>query len=106
MNDSNCQVPIIDIDELKNNLLYIVCRPFRENYYYYSINNLENYKMIDKYQLQNIITSLKCQDALLISEYFNKFKSFIYIKENNKIIELTPQEDENIERLLIHKHCV
>jgi hypothetical protein len=105
MNENFCQVnnAIENLEEIKDNLLFIICRPYRENYYYYSINNVENYKLINKYELKKIISFLDAKDINQLEILVNRFRAFIYLHENNSLKELTLNEDEHVEQILKEK---
>jgi hypothetical protein len=101
MNENNCQVDsLLKIEELKNNLTYIFCKPYKEYYYYYSINNLDNYRIIKQDELKNIINNLSVENVAKIEMLFNRHRSFIFFKESNLIEELNPFETPDLEKLL------
>jgi len=101
MDQNVCQDSTLEkLESIKENLIFIVCRPYKENYYYYSINNVDNYKVIDKYELKKIISFLDAKDINQLEVIVTRFKAFVYIHEKNIIKELVLNEDEAIEQIL------
>lgn len=66
---------------------YLYAQYWKPNFYSYTINNMENFKIIKKDMLINILDSLGCKDYLKIQYLTQRFLPFAYIKESNKIIE-------------------
>lgn len=66
---------------------YLYAQYWKPNFYSYTINNMENFKIIKKDMLINILDSLGCKDYLKIQYLTQRYLPFAYIKESNKIIE-------------------
>jgi Cu/Ag efflux pump CusA len=101
MEDRTCQEDTLQkLEELKNNLIFILCRPYKEYYYSYSINNINNYRIIKQDELKSIINNLSKENISKTEMLFNKHRSFIFFKEQNSIEEVNPYEGKEIEKLL------
>ena len=66
---------------------YIFAKYWKPNYYSYTINNMENFKIIKKDMLINILDSLGYKNYEKIQYLTQRYLPFAYIKESNKIIE-------------------
>lgn len=66
---------------------YLYAQYWKPNFYSYTINNMENFKIIKKDMLISILDSLGCKDYLKIQYLTQRYLPFAYIKESNKIIE-------------------
>ena len=66
---------------------YLYAQYWKPNFYSYTINNMENFKIIKKDMLINILDSLGCKDYLKIQYLTQRYLPFAYVKESNTIIE-------------------
>lgn len=93
MNELKSQeIDIIDIQDIT----YIFFQPFSEYYYSYSINNVDNYHIVERSDipslLQKVMPSFLHRKA---ESYYTRFFSFIYVKELNTIEVLEKEEIES-----------
>lgn len=87
MNTQESQVPTRDT------ISFIFFKPFNEKYYSYSINTLDSSHLIERIELNNFLCKYAPPIILRRAEYFfNRFFSFLYIKELEEIQVMESEE--------------
>ena len=71
----------------KSSINYLYAQYWKPNFYSYTINSMENFKIIKKDVLLKIIEDLGCRDYMKLQYLTQRYLPFVYVKESNSIIE-------------------
>lgn len=98
---------MINIDNISiASISFIFADGYKENYYKYAINSLENTRIIPKETLiKLLIDKCKCMDVEKLQYYTDRYMPFVFDNNTKKISSFEITNEIPSDKELKQKHC-
>ena len=75
---------------------WLFAKYYKPNYFSYTINSIDNFKIITKDVLLNILEQLGCRDYLKLEYLTQRYLSFVYDVKSKQIVEFESDDEDEV----------
>lgn len=88
--------------DIFNSAEFLFAKPYSQNFYAYTIDNLNELSLIDKNSLKNLLIKIKCYDFIKTNYLLNRNLPLFFDIKNKKLLEfqITSLEKQDVADIL------